>query len=140
MVWQYAGQAQVSGSVLWSIPIPVFGEHVRLTYSSTNPTVLNAGFRGYMRVKFTDQNIVSNRWLRIWPKPQSEMVVMSPWEPDLGRHEVQFKSSRYVPVDGWSVVVEYWVPQRDPIEDIVEDIDLLVDDLVDEYQEQDLNP
>ncbi|MEO0349487.1 MAG: hypothetical protein AAF282_05485 [Cyanobacteria bacterium P01_A01_bin.15] len=138
MTWQFAGQTQVSGSVLWSPSIPVFGEHLRLTYSSTNPVVLSAGFRGFMRVRLTDQNSFSNRWLRIWPKPQSEMVIVSPWEPDLGRHEVQFKSSRYVPTDGWSVAVEYWIPERQPVEDIVQDIDLLVDDLLEEYQEQDL--
>lgn len=140
MTWQYAGQTQVSGSVLWSPPIPIFGEQLRLTYSSTNPAVLNAGFRGFMRVKFTDQNTFSSRWIRIWPKPQSEMVIAFPWEPDLGRHEVQFKSSRYIPVDGWGVAVEYWIPEREPVEDIVESIDMLVDDLIDEYQEQDLQP
>ena len=139
MSWQYAGQAQVSGRVLWSPSIAVFGEQLRLTYSSTNPVVLNAGFRGFMRVRYSDQNTVSNRWLRIWPKPQAEMVVVSPWVPDLGRHEVQFKSSRYTPVDGWSVTVQYWQPEREPVEDIIQNIDDLVDDLIEEYEEQDIS-
>ncbi|MEM7063806.1 MAG: hypothetical protein AAF572_11660 [Cyanobacteria bacterium P01_B01_bin.77] len=108
MAWYYAGTVAVSDRT-WSQSIPVFSPQLRLTYASSNPTVLRVCYSGWLRLFYSDQGLYSERWERIWPKPQSELVILAPWEPELGHHQVQFRQGgRYLPVDDWSVTVECW--------------------------------
>lgn len=136
MAWQYAGQVSTHGRI-WGDPIPVFAPQLRLTYSSINPAVLKTGFYGWLRIVYTEQGIYSERWDRIWPKPQQELVTLAPWEPTLGQHAVQFRQGgRYLAVDDWSVTVEYWVAPGDPDgtgEFLVGDHPLTVDELPIEF-------
>ena len=114
MPWQFAGTVAVE-SREWSLPIPVFAQQLRLTYSSPNPTVLKVGYSGWLRIFYSDQGIYAERWDRLWPKDVPEMVSLLPWEPTLGQHAVQFRQGgRELPVDPWAVTVEYWLAPADP--------------------------
>ena len=124
MAWQYAGQAVTNGRS-WSDTIPVFAPQLRLNYASNNPAVLKVQVYGWLRIFYAEQGIYSDRWDRVWPKPQQELVTLHPWEPELGRHEVQFRQGgRYIALDEWSVTIEYWLASKDANDG--DNVDLLV--------------